>query len=76
MVKKLSSANTTMTNNKIYHIYAKDKCLFHSVNEDEFETIWKTLHNMVGVMKTDYSQSDLSFEELIVNKDAISNSSY
>ena len=39
---------------KIYHIYAKDQCLFHSLKEEEFKNTWSTLHQMVGLMKTDY----------------------
>jgi hypothetical protein len=50
---------------KVYHIYAKDRCLFHSLKEEEFETTWNTLNNMVGLMKTDYSVEDLTYEELI-----------
>ena len=61
---------------KVYHIYAKDKCLLHSIKEEEFCTTWNTLKNMVGVMKTDYSVEDLSYEELIVSKEVISNSSH
>jgi len=61
---------------KVYHIYAKDRCLFHSVKEEEFITIWNTLNNMVGLMKTDYSIEDLSYEELTVSKDIILNSSH
>jgi hypothetical protein len=61
---------------KIYHIYAKDKCIFHSVREDEFRTTWDTLNNMVGIMKTEYSVDDLSYEELVVNKQTILESSH
>jgi len=61
---------------KIYHIYAKDKCLFHSVKEEEFETTWKTLKNMVGLMKTDYTVNDLTYEELTVQKKVALESSY
>jgi hypothetical protein len=61
---------------KVYHIYAKDKCIMHSIKEEEFHTAWKTLNNLVGIMKTDYSSEDLSYEELYVNKDAILNSSH
>ena len=61
---------------KVYHIYAKDKCLFHSVKEDDFQTTWNTLNNMVGLMKTDYSIEDLTYEELVVNKETILNSSH
>jgi hypothetical protein len=52
---------------KIYHIYAKERCLFHSLKEEEFHTTWKTLNNIVGLMKTDYSVEDLSFVEIPVN---------
>jgi len=61
---------------KMYHIYAKDKCLFHSIKEDEFKTTWETLNNMVGIMKTEYTADDLSYEELLVNKQTVSESSY
>ena len=61
---------------KIYHIYAKDRCLFHSVKEDEFDTTWNTLKNMVGIMKTDYTIEDLSYVELMLNKEVVLNSSH
>jgi len=61
---------------KIYHIYAKDRCLFHSIKEEEFQTTWNTLNNMVGIMKTDYMVEDLSYEELFINKDVALNSSH
>jgi hypothetical protein len=65
-----------MTDSKIYHIYAKDRCLFHSINEEEFEVTWRTLKNMVGLMKTDYNIEDLSYEELMTSKDLNLNSSH
>jgi hypothetical protein len=61
---------------KIYHIYAKERCLFHSIKEEEFEITWNTLRNMVGLMKTDYSVDDLSFIELTVNKNTVLESSH
>jgi len=61
---------------KIYHIYAKNKCIFHSVQEEDFQITWDTLNRMVGIMKTDYSINDLSFEELILNKEVVLNSSH
>lgn len=61
---------------KVYHIYAKDRCLLHSIKEEEFHTTWKTLNNMVGLMKTDYTSDDLSYEELLVNKEIALNSSH
>lgn len=61
---------------KIYHIYAKNTCIMHSIPEEEFETIWKTLKNLVGIMHTEYSSQDLTYEELTVNKEYYLNSSY
>ena len=61
---------------RVYHIYAKDRCLFHSVKEEEFIATWNTLNNMVGLMKTDYSIEDLTYEELTVSKETIFNSSH
>ena len=61
---------------KVYHIYARNECLYHSLKEEEFQTTWRTLNNMVGLMKTDYSVEDLSYEELVVNKETIMNSSH
>jgi hypothetical protein len=61
---------------KIYHIYAKERCLFHSIKEEEFEITWNTLKNMVGLMKTDYNVEDLTFIELMVNKNTVFESSH
>ena len=54
---------------KIYHIYAKDKCIFHSIQEEDFQVTWDTLNRMVGIMKTEYSEKDLSYEELTFLKE-------
>ena len=49
---------------KVYHIYAKDRCLYHNLEREDFEEKWEMLRNMVGLMKTDYSESDLQFVEI------------
>ena len=49
---------------KVYHIYAKDRCLYHNLKREDFEEKWEMLRNMVGLMKTDYSESDLQFIEI------------
>lgn len=61
---------------KVYHIYAKDKCLFHSIKEDDFKVTWNTLNQLVGLMHTDYSVEDLSYEELTISKEICLNSSH
>ena len=48
----------------IYHIYAKDKCLYNCLNEEEFTVKWAELKVMVGLMKTDFKEEDLCFEKL------------
>jgi hypothetical protein len=48
---------------KIYHIYAKDECLYNNLSESQFNKIWNTLKGMVGLMQTDYQLEDLSYEE-------------
>jgi len=55
-----------MDNLKRYRIYAKDKCLFDSVAEEDFSSTWNTLTHMVGLIKTEYNVEDLSYEEFLV----------
>jgi len=61
---------------KVFHIYAKDKCIFHSLKEEEFSVTWNTLNRLVGLMSTEYTEKDLSYIELTMNKEVTSNSSY
>ena len=51
---------------KVYHIYAKEECLYNNLNEEQFNSTWETLKGMVGLMKTDYELEDLSYEEVSV----------
>ena len=75
-MKKIPEEKFSPLMEKVYHIYAKDRCLFHSIKEDEFRTTWSTLRHMVGIMRTDYSVEDLSYEELTVNLPVSSESSH
>ena len=61
---------------KLFNIYEKDRCLFHSIKEEDFNVTWNTLKGMVGLMQTDYTLEDLSYEEVTVNREAQNNSSY
>ena len=47
-----------------YHIYAKDKVLYCNLNEEDFEEKWQLLNVMVGLLKTDYTEEDLSYIKL------------
>ena len=44
-----------------YHIYAQDRCLYANLPQDEFEETWEMLKVMVGILKTEYCESDLSY---------------
>ena len=48
---------------KVYHIYAKEECLYNNLSEVQFNKTWRTLKGMVGLMQTDYQLEDLSYEE-------------
>jgi len=61
---------------KIYHIYAKDKCIYHSLSESKFSEVWEMLHRMVEFLDLNISREDLQYEEVYVNKMIIQNSSY
>lgn len=61
---------------KVYHIYAKDKCLFHSLKEDEFKSTWSTLQRLVDVLDTRYAGDDLTYEELTINRKVVFDSSH
>ena len=47
-----------------YHIYAQDRCLYANLKEEEFEETWEMLKVMVGILKTEYSESDLSYVKI------------
>jgi len=49
---------------KVYHIYAKEECLYNNLSEEQFNNTWETLKGMVGLMKTDYKLKDLSYEKV------------
>ena len=50
-----------MQDETIYHIYAKDRCLYPCLDEKEFNVKWAELKAMVGLMRTDYTEEDLVF---------------
>jgi hypothetical protein len=61
---------------KIYHIYAKDRCVYHSLSEEKFSEIWEMLHRMIDILDADISKEDLQYEMMYVNKLIPLNSSY
>ena len=61
---------------KLYHIYAKDRCLYHSLPESKFSEIWDMLHKMIELLGGNISKEDLQYEEVFVSKLITQNASY
>ena len=49
---------------KIFQICARGKCLMDQIPEEEFDVTWKTMNRMVGLIKTDYKISDLTYNQI------------
>lgn len=61
---------------KIYHIYAKGECIYHSLSEERFPEVWEMLHRMVDLLGVNISVNDLEYEEVLTNKLMTLNSSH
>ena len=61
---------------KVYHIYAKGECIYHSLSEEKFSEIWEMLHRMVEIIDVKFSKEDLTYEELAISKEVVLNSSH
>jgi len=60
---------------KRYHIYLQDKCLYHSLSEEEFNTTWKMIFEFLTVAD-ERKKEDLTYEEVLYSKETILNSSH
>lgn len=60
----------------MYHIYAKDRCIYYGLTEEEFKKSWETAKGMIGLMKTEYTIDDLSYEKLNYSRMATLDSSH
>tara|TARA_B100000287_G_scaffold321420_1_gene305366 strand:+ start:824 stop:1084 length:261 start_codon:yes stop_codon:yes gene_type:complete len=60
----IKKQKSDMKDDTLYHIYAKDKCLYNCLEEEEFTEKWEMLNIMVGLMQTDYSHNDLSYVKI------------
>jgi hypothetical protein len=53
----------TENTDKIYHIYAKGQCIYHSLTSEQFTETWDMIHKFLSVCG-ELSVDDLSYEEL------------
>ena len=60
----------------MYHIYAKDVCLYSGLDREEFQKTWNEVNGMVGLMKTEYTVEDLTYEELNYSRESMIDSSH
>lgn len=58
---------------KIYHIYARGNCIYHSLKEEEFNPTWIALNRLAELLS---DKEELSYEEVAVNKEICLESSY
>ena len=58
---------------KIYQIYARGQCIYHSLKEDEFQTTWVALNRLSDLLS---NTKELSYEEVTLDKELILNSSH
>jgi hypothetical protein len=61
---------------KVYHVYAKDQCIYHSLSEEKFSETWDMLHRMIEFLDMNIKKEDLTYEELHVCKEISLNSSH
>ena len=47
-----------------YHIYLKDKPVYYNLSEEDFEEKWQLLNVMIELIKSDYTEEDLSYIKL------------
>jgi|TARA_R100000030_G_scaffold2820_3_gene2214 hypothetical protein len=53
---------TKISPENFYHIYLKDRCVYNNLTKKDFEERYLEMKAMVGLMKTDYEEDDLSYE--------------
>jgi len=51
----------------IYSIYIKNECVYDNLPEEKFQTTWSQLNGMVGLMKTEYTENDLTYRCKVID---------
>lgn len=65
-----------MFEEKIYHIYLKDRCIYHNLSKEDFDRTWDMIHRMVDMLDTKVNKEELQYVELIKSSEIARNSSY
>jgi len=68
---------TKKVDTMIYHIYLKDRCLYHSLSEESFKQHWEMLCNMIDLLDNGHNKEDLSYTSVALpRKEEVCSSSY
>ncbi len=51
-------------NNRVYHIYVKNRCLYHSLPEEKFTEIWKIVNDFAEILEV-VDEKDIEYVELL-----------
>jgi len=49
---------------RTYNIYVKQKCIYESLSEDEFNKTWSMIKNFLSLIGADVRIEDLTYEEV------------
>jgi len=60
--------------NKLYHIYVKNECVYHSLSKEDFDKLWDFVQKLTWL--TDIDENDIQYEEVTYNKELVLNSSH
>lgn len=51
-------------NGKIYHIYAKNTCIYHSLSSEQFTETWDMIHKLLSICDGSLTVKDIRYEEV------------
>lgn len=51
---------------KIYNIYAKENCIYESLNEEEFKMTWDMIDKLLSIIPSSIDKKDLRYEESFI----------
>jgi hypothetical protein len=60
--------------NKIYHIYVRNECVYHSLPKEDFDKLWDFVKKLTWL--TEIDENEIQYEEVMTNKELALNSSY
>jgi TPP-dependent 2-oxoacid decarboxylase len=63
---------------KYFHIYAKNQCIYHSLNEEDFTKTWEMIQKFLSVHDANIDKNELEYVEVLFDKNdsSLQGSSY